>query len=116
MAWIKAQQNYLEHVAIEAYPNVWYAEETTHGEFLIVPDHFPSTPAIARTEANADHIVEWCPARVLARITTERRMLAAIEELDCSADVDSGATAWEMLRIVGSAYAHRPGYREEWRP
>jgi len=114
-----------ERVARAAYPNVWHVEETRHGEFLIVPDHFPSTPAIARTEPNAEHIARWDPARVLAEVDAKRSILNEWQRWYTAEDMDYDRRRTEyeraealsvVVKLLALPYAGREGWREEWRP
>jgi hypothetical protein len=56
------------------------------------------------------------PDRVLVEVDAKRRMLSAIERLDQSANIDAGAAASELARLLALPYADREGYRDEWRP
>jgi uncharacterized protein DUF6221 len=68
------------------------------------------------------HIAAWGPDRVLARIAVDRRLLSlhatwwggGIPHWYC--DTCSGEWPCATLRTLVSAYADRPGYREEWKP
>ncbi|WP_086711204.1 DUF6221 family protein, partial [Streptomyces antimycoticus] len=71
----------------------------------------------------ADHVVNWNPARVLREIDAKRRMIAEVvpEARKAEAMIDeewgSGSdTDGDLLRLLALPYADRPGYREEWRP
>ena len=103
IAAIRARLDDDERIALAAYPNAWHIEETRHHEFLIVPDYFPSTPAVARTASNGEHIARWDPARVLAAVRGHRKILDEIERLDRSADVDSGPAATALLAALAEA-------------
>lgn len=68
-------------------------------------------------EDKAKHIALWDPARVLAEVEAKRAIVAAAA---LTIEIYSGGTvcdlAREALRQLGSVYAGRPGYRDEWRP
>ena len=64
----------------------------------------------------AEHIVRWDPARVLAKIKADRAILdwcergIRVTEDDCyQLGVD------DVVRLLAQPYAGRPGWREEWR-
>lgn len=61
------------------------------------------------------HLAYWDPPKVLAELDAKRRLLAAIEQLDRSADGDAGAHAWDMARALIQPYADRPGFRDDWK-
>lgn len=71
--------------------------------------------------ADALHIAEWDPARVLREIDAKRRILSehALNGWVCSTcdngDVDQTFPC-PTLRLLALPYADRPGYREEWAP
>jgi len=70
------------------------------------------------------HIAEWNPKRVLGECDTKRQMVAEakywydkVNNLeDYPALSDRFDVAFGMLRLLALPYAHRPGYRDEWRP
>ncbi|MGW9401456.1 DUF6221 family protein [Streptomyces sp. NPDC055642] len=76
-------------------------------------------------EADARHIAEHDPARVLREIDAKRRVLdwykqrAAVdsrgEDPDDYENV-TGSTLETVVQMLALPYADRPGYREEWRP
>jgi hypothetical protein len=65
----------------------------------------------------ARHVAEWDPARVLAEIDAKRRIIA----LTCDG-ADGGYPSGyyeaktDVICLLALPYAHRPGYREEWKP
>lgn len=78
--------------------------------------------ATANWAGIAEHIVEHDPARVLREIDAKRQALAHYERIQqhTKQDVDAyvlaqGAVSMQ-IQIMATAYADRPGYREEWRP
>lgn len=75
---------------------------------------------------HGEHVAEHDPARVLRDIDANRQVLAMararIEEAASSDYLVNGPARMALvvmepvLRSLASAYADRPGYREEWRP
>lgn len=65
------------------------------------------------------HTFHVAPERVLADIAAKRAIIALHDDQhECS---DLSASDWpylgcQTLRLLASAYADRPGYRDEWRP
>jgi Family of unknown function (DUF6221) len=148
VAWLRAQWDARERelaederVATAAYPDTWSVEATRHeNEFLIVPDHFPSSAGVARGEANAEHIARWDPARVLREVAVERADIDAKRRIldhcatmlrndrianshsnllfDLTRDGLKGlATQAEIvLRLLALPMAGHEGYRSEWAP
>lgn len=80
--------------------------------------HTTITPHVGmiHESVQAEHIVRWNPARVLAEVEAKRRTLVRCEE-----EMLSGIprlvhfatqTVWEMVK----PYADHPEYDEAWRP
>jgi hypothetical protein len=71
--------------------------------------------------ADAAHIAEWDPERVLREIDAKRKIVAehALNGWVCNT-CDNGEAEQVFpcptLRLLALPYADRPGYREEWRP
>lgn len=70
----------------------------------------------------APHIAEHDPARALREIDAKRQALAHYERIrqhtrqgDEAYVLAEGAVS-KQIQIMATAYADRPGYREEWRP
>ncbi len=81
-----------------------------HGEIVVYDEGRPSAE-------QCDHIVAWCPVRVLAECAAKRHAIARYmhvrEHLPGSAATSALA---DTLRELTLPYADRDGYREEWRP
>lgn len=55
------------------------------------------------------HVAEHDPMRVLDELTAKEKLIAwALKQ--------PPATTEKVVRLLAVPYAHRPGYREEWRP
>ncbi|MBQ0974538.1 hypothetical protein KBZ00_25920 [Streptomyces sp. RK31] len=70
----------------------------------------------------ANHMMAWDPARVLREIDAKRQSLAHYARIrehtkrgDEAYVLAEGAVA-KQIQIMATAYDHRPGHREEWRP
>ena len=70
----------------------------------------------APTGWEAEHIAKHDPAYVLADIAAKRRLLDAMEEPTTAANVAEEEGLIRAVRIIASAYSHRDGYQEAWRP
>ncbi|MCM1972297.1 DUF6221 family protein [Streptomyces sp. G1] len=80
--------------------------------------------------ADAAHIARHDPARVLREVDAKRQLLTELEAAESAMDqasrdgdtirYNSVRAEWVVLRRVvrrdAAVYAHRPGYRPEWRP
>jgi len=82
-------------------------------------DHHVASAPLVEDRA---HIVAHDPARVLREIAARRQALAhyaRVCELTKDGDeaylLAEGVVA-KQLQIMATAYDHRPGYRDEWRP
>ena len=67
------------------------------------------------------HIAMHDPASVLADVAAKRALLAEYERADKASqfpDFEGGVAGGlqDAIRLVATAYAGWPGYREEWRP
>lgn len=76
------------------------------------------------TSEQADHIVRWDPARVLAEVDAKRRILDEVvpdlNRLDGLMETQERG-GWhedsdKLTRLLALPYADRPGYQEDWRP
>ncbi|MGW3711363.1 DUF6221 family protein [Streptomyces albogriseolus] len=72
-------------------------------------------------EADARHIAEHDPARVLREIRAKRQIIEqheryAAERRRMMGGWDPQSDDSPILAALAAVYADRPGYREEWRP
>jgi hypothetical protein len=65
-------------------------------------------------EPDAEHIARWDPTRVLAEVDAKRKLLDVFGSELCDDETDE--TAQHCVKLLGLPYAHRQGFREEWRP
>jgi hypothetical protein len=136
VAWLRAQLDEDERVAWAALhpdavqPGTWSADqyaddperrhvsEDKAGHYWSVA-HEVLAPI-------ADHIARHDPARVLRDVAAKRAIVdeaalafgATAVDDEVRDHVESVRQLWELdvLRPLASAYADRPGYREEWAP
>ncbi len=89
--------------------------------------HTTITPhvGIIHEAVQADHVVRWNPARILAEVDAKRCMLKLHERLPDGAfcvtcDAPSGVPGephgCPTLRLLALPYADHSDYREDWRP
>jgi hypothetical protein len=66
----------------------------------------------------AEHIVRWDPARVLAECEAKRRIVEGFAYVTHYESDDDSAVlnAAHYLRLLALPYADHPDYREEWKP
>ncbi|WKD36519.1 DUF6221 family protein [Streptomyces xanthophaeus] len=100
-------------------------DDPEHGWAAYRPDgqqHTTIVPHVGMIHEaiQAEHIVRWNPARVLAEVDAKRRIVDTCEE--ALAD-DNGMyfTGWahglgRAVCLLALPYADHPDYREEWRP
>lgn len=76
-------------------------------------------------EAEAEHIRNWLPSRVLAEVDAKRRIVDECAEILAmsshystveSCDEADVILAEHVVRNLAASLADRDGYREEWRP
>lgn len=74
----------------------------------------------APTEAQADHIAAWSPARVLIECEAKRQLIELAQGLVYLREIGdpvapSTPVGQDILEILAVPYADHPDYREEWR-
>jgi hypothetical protein len=131
--WLGAVLDDLERLAKAATPGPW----------LAVTPAIPAPPAHLVSQqagddplifgevgalADAQHIIHWDPARVLAEIEAKRAILDLYRTHDdrTSAALAAGLNpshpderrnaVWAVLRLLALPYRDRPGFRPEWAP
>jgi hypothetical protein len=76
--------------------------------------------SVFASTADALHIVEHDPVRVLREIDTKRRLLYEFElrgnQVRRTELPPTGGVWDDLLRMLAQPYVDRPGYREEWSP
>jgi hypothetical protein len=128
VTWLRAQLDADERVAREAACAPWTADipRAVHVDASAIA----ANPAWRKLgyvatvgwEADRQHIARWDPARALAEIDADRRILDAYESDNnrdlyggCGDDCEWKALGW-IIRVRATVYADREGYRDEWRP
>lgn len=98
IAWLRSWLDVDDRLAHEA------------GDYLTFVDG-PPTPAEA-------HMARWSPERTLDLTGAVRRVLALAEFTDEVKDYEAGydQALADTIRELATAWAHLPGYRDEWRP
>ena len=136
LAWYLGQLDEDERIALASEPGPW--GWTNHGDCSAFGREIDGEPATTiaviytldavvrhsdRHAETAEHIAHHDPARVLREIAARRRRLKRhhprlAHDTDWIPCAECGRFAWPCpdLRDDLSAYADRPGYREEWRP
>jgi hypothetical protein len=93
--------------SVEEYPT---SESWTLPHFVIHTAE--EVPAICGV-----HIARWDPARVLAKVKAERRILDDItrnDYIDGLGNASTDGLAHRLLGYLAQSYAGQPGWREEW--
>jgi len=129
--WLGKQLEEDERLARAATPGPWsrmgrrVLDPTPPSDRLGIGMAVGHAAADADFNETADHIVRHDPARVLREIDSKRAILAlhtqSLRDGGCQVcDVPGGRRlrpdACTTVRMLASAYADRPGFREEWRP
>ncbi|MFF1297944.1 MULTISPECIES: DUF6221 family protein [unclassified Streptomyces] len=123
--WLRAQLDEDERIARHAAAGPWARHV---GYISGGPEHRVRVAQQAQAW-NADHIVSHDPARVLAGIDAKRQLLDEFTQTGSQPDTPEWRASpnWKgefgylqglarAVHILASAYADRPGYREDWRP
>lgn len=123
VVWLRAQLDEDERIARAAGGLNWSRSEhpwdtavairDSKGERVVCDEGWPS-------EGQEVHIAEWDPARVLRETAAKR---AIIEHVAYELEDRGGGSPWwyadkllPILKQLGTSYADRPGYRDDWRP
>jgi hypothetical protein len=127
ITWVRDQLNTDERLALTATRNSWKVDSwrNEHGvEFLVMADYDQGPPAIAlKSEADAAHIANNDPARVLRQVQAHRAILDEHRPTEsagpcwcCSDKRGDHAENWPCptVRALISIYSDRDGYRQEW--
>ncbi|MET9099972.1 DUF6221 family protein [Streptomyces antibioticus] len=132
MQWLGAQLDEDERIARAAGGIDWLRTERpgetvaifdSNGEPVVYDEGWPS-------DGQQAHIVAHDPVRVLREIEAKRRIMECHEPwVAGNGDTICGRCGREhidgrpgghfpcqTLRLLALPYAHRPGYRDEWRP
>ncbi|MFB6771126.1 DUF6221 family protein [Streptomyces sp. NPDC056337] len=120
--WLRAQLEEDERIAIAPTQATWASKEWTfsvadgdpHVDLGTV--HLDQVSSVNEPEMR--HIAEHDPARVLRETAATWVLLTQYETLkDGMPDDMTGVVALETsIRAKAAVYAHRPAYRDEWRP
>jgi len=103
-------------------PEPRVAEKEREKGLPVVSDRWRGQAIESSGARIAPHVAEWDPARVLREIDAKRQALAHYARV-CQLTKDGdeayllaeGAVA-KQIQIMATAYDHRPGYKESWRP
>jgi hypothetical protein len=63
---------------------------------------------------NAEHIMRWDPARVLAECAAKRRIVEGYRLHDPASRTDVAVALAYTMQTLAQVYADRPGWRDEW--
>jgi hypothetical protein len=128
--WLTVQLNEDERIARAATPGPW--EQSGIGEYgwgvsFSRPGDGIEADDSDQGRADAEHIAEHDPARVLREIDAKRKTVALcvppLVDVTGPGDTERSFVPGEgppwgldVLKLLALPYADRPGYREEWRP
>lgn len=90
----------------------WLRAQLDADEFLF--RHWPGDPTTMQGyDGRGGATASWSPQLALAEVEAKRRIIDAIQGWG----EDDGAYALNFAaQCLALAYAHRDGYRDEWRP
>lgn len=123
--WLGVQLDEDERTARAATPGPW--EQSGIGEYGWGVSFGRAGAGVEAEDsdqgrADADYIAAWDPARVLREVDAKRQALAHYARL-CQLTKDGDepyllaeGVAAKQIQIMATAYDHRPGYKESWRP
>jgi hypothetical protein len=101
------------NAAIDASPE-WHTHydyrdvKDADGSFVVQADsHRPTT-------GQAAHIARHDPARALLECEAKRLLIAEFLRRDALGDLAGRSAVEDMLKVIGSVYAHHPDYDRAW--
>jgi hypothetical protein len=123
--WLREQLDEDERIAnAVGFANIETGEYLWESRYLILQGDAGGESKVT-TELDgelAEHVARHDPARVLREIEAKREALAHFERIrqhtrqGGEAYVLAEGAVSKQIQIMATAYADRPGYREEWRP
>lgn len=120
-----------EQIARAALPGPWHVNDEALVETIYSADdvavvaggRWGGEAPVFDSDADAVHIVRHDPARVLREVAAKRAIADSYDEdedrvtfghwTSCS-DSCPGNVIYEVVKLLASVYADRPGYRPEW--
>jgi hypothetical protein len=128
VTWLRAQWDDDERVARAAQPGPWTMRENSTpwtdidaADGTVTSSYEGDVIAVS----DAEHIVRWDPARVLAEVDAKRRILDCfVEDMAMKTSSPEGrdwvegyaAEAAHRVCLLALPMAGRDGYDESWRP
>ncbi len=128
VAWLRGVLDEAERLALTLDGESWSAQDADqHGMRRVTVDYSTEYVVACTLAARGEHIARHDPAAVLADVAAKRAIIAwhcTREGTGGTWDTDPKALCNECedlqpcrtVKLLASAYADRPGYREEWRP
>lgn len=132
VVWWRGALDDAERTARAATPGPWHVDDESYAETIYSADGTPivaggrwgGEASVFTETADAIHIAANDPAAVLASVAADRALLDLHDESYLPNGIPTGMCtsceneAWPCptIRIRAAAYAHHPGYREEWAP
>ncbi|WP_416476984.1 DUF6221 family protein [Streptomyces sp. LKA04] len=125
VVWLRAQLDEDERIARAATAGPWTQSgigEYGWGVSFSVPGAGVEADDSDQGRADADHIAEHDPARVLREIDAKRLAIDHYQRIfqhavdGADSYVRIAAALSRQIQIMASVYADRPGYRQSWRP
>ena len=123
VTWLGEVLDGLEQLAKAATPGPWLAVTPS---IPAPPAHLFSQPAggdplvfgEVDSLADAQHIIHWDPARVLAEVEAKRRIIQEMAWVLVNTTPDKAVWDYAALAIRALAlpYRDRPGWKPEWAP
>ena len=129
LTWYRAQLDEDERIALAATQGEWSVNSGRYAEYIVsdggtcvvAGGRWGDEASVFETTEDAIHIARHDPASVPADIAAKRAIVDKLEFLTAGttpSDRVRGLQAAyrEVVRLLASAYAHRPGYLPEWSP
>jgi hypothetical protein len=122
--WLRVQLDEDERIARAATQGPWSLNDgsiiAADGTEVIAGGRSSGRASVFGSTADALHIVEQDPVRVLREVDAKQRLLYEFEQrgnhLRRTELPPTGGVWDDLLRMLALPYADRPGYRDEWRP
>jgi len=132
--FLRARLNETAARASAATPGPWSVDDESYAESISTSDgvtvvgggRWGGEASVFESTADALHIAEHDPARVLAEVDAKRQIIGLHEPAEyeyadanvCLTCDQGGPLAYPCptLRLLALPYADHPAYRDEWRP
>ncbi|MEU1600373.1 DUF6221 family protein [Streptomyces sp. NPDC005708] len=122
--WLRVQLDEDARIARAATEGPWSVNDESiiaaDGTEVVADDRSGGKASVFASTADALHIVEHDPVRVMREVDAKQRLLYEFEvrgnHVRRTELPPTGGVWDDLLRMLALPYVDRPGYRDDWRP